>query len=83
MDYDAERRVVVLHGGGLSDTDKKETWTFDGKAWQLGTALGPARRYARLAFDARAKTIVLYGGFDREPSIEIWRFDGGAWTAVR
>jgi hypothetical protein len=83
MDYDAERRAVVMHGGGLGDADKKETWTFDGTRWTLASAGGPPRRYARLAFDARAKALILYGGFDREPSTELWRFDGRTWNLVR
>jgi hypothetical protein len=83
MDYDAERRVVVLHGGGAGDPDKHETWTFDGRAWTRAADTGPPRRYARLSFDPRTKSMLLYGGFDREPSNELWRFTSGAWNILR
>ena len=83
MDYDAHRRAVVLHGGGLSDDIKRETWTFDGKSWARAATSGPPRRYARMAYDVGSKAVLLYGGYDRNPSNEIWRFDGTAWSAVR
>jgi hypothetical protein len=73
----------VLHGGGAGDPAKRETWTFDGRAWSRVTDTGPPRRYARMMFDARTKAMLLYGGFDREPSNELWRFSGGAWNIVR
>ena len=41
---------------------------------------GPTRRFARLGFDSRARVLLLYGGFDREPSNELWQFDGSTWT---
>lgn len=79
MDYDAARRVVVMHGGGTGPEAPGETWAFDGRAWTRASTSGPRRRFARLAFDARSRAILLYGGFDREPSNELWRFDGAAW----
>jgi len=82
MDYDAERHVVVMHGGGVDDDAKKETWTFNGTTWTRAATTGPPRRYARLAFDPGARSIVLYGGFDRTPSNELWRFNGSAWSPI-
>jgi len=81
MGYDASRGAVVLHGGGLGTVDPGETWTYDGK-WTRTTASGPRRRYARLEFDTRANALLLYGGFDREPSNELWRLDGVNWKRV-
>jgi hypothetical protein len=82
MGFDGAQRHVVLHGGGLSDSEKKETWAFDGTAWSLVAPDGPPRRYARMAFDARANRMLLSGGFDREPSIELWSLSGVRWSAV-
>ena len=79
MGYNAARRVAVVHGGGLGDVDPGETWTFDGKSWTRASASGPRRRYARLEFDTRANALLLYGGFDREPSNELWRLNGTTW----
>lgn len=79
MDYDPVRRVVVMHGGGTGPEARGETWTFDGRAWKRAAAAGPRRRFARLAFDAASKAMLLYGGFDMQPSNELWRFDGTAW----
>ncbi len=83
MDYDAARRLVVLHGGGLQEAEQRETWTFDGRQWTREQTAGPARRYARLAFDPAAGSMLLFGGFDRNPSNELWRLAGNGWTRVR
>ena len=80
MSYDAERRVVVMHGGGIPPEVRGETWLYDGKRWTRATAEGPTRRYARLMFDSVAKAMLLYGGFDMAPSNELWRFDGKTWA---
>lgn len=82
MDYDAARQAVVMHGGGLGDSAPGETWTFDGRAWTPLAPTGPRRRFARLAFDPRTRTMLLFGGFDRQPSSEVWRLSGAAWTRV-
>lgn len=82
MGYDAARRVVVLHGGGLGPEDSGQTWTYDGRAWKLASAAGPPRRYAKLAFDRRAGALLLFGGFDREPSNELWRRADAGWSRI-
>lgn len=82
MGYDAARGAVIMHGGGLGDVDPGETWAYDGRSWKRLTADGPRRRYARLEFDQRAGGMLLYGGFDRQPSNELWRLDGVTWKRV-
>jgi hypothetical protein len=82
MGYDAARRVTVLHGGGLGDVDPGETWEYDGKKWTRVSASGPRRRYAKLVYDDRSKAMLLYGGFDREPSNELWRLRASSWDRV-
>ena len=79
MDYDPIHHVVVMHGGGTGPDAPGETWTFDGRAWKRASASGPRRRFARLAFDIKSKGMLLYGGFDMQPSNELWRFDGATW----
>ena len=66
----------------MDGTAPSETWTFNGRAWtKLGEA-GPRRRYARLAFDPGARAMLLYGGFDQQPSNELWRLSGVVWTKL-
>jgi hypothetical protein len=79
MGYDAARGAVVLHGGGSGPVDPGETWAFDGTSWARLTASGPRRRFARLEFDTKENALLLYGGFDREPSNELWRLTGTVW----
>jgi hypothetical protein len=81
MTYDAARRVVVLHGGGLEEASA-ETWTYDGRSWRRASTAGPRRRFARLEFDPGSGSLLLYGGFDRQPSNELWRFRDDTWTKV-
>jgi hypothetical protein len=82
MEYDAARQAVVMHGGGLEGTAPSETWTFNGRAWTKLGDTGPRRRYARLAFDPTARAMLLYGGFDQQPSNELWRLIGASWTKL-
>lgn len=82
MGYDAARGAVIMHGGGLGDVDPGETWAYDGRGWQRLTADGPRRRFARLEFDPRSGALLLYGGFDRQPSSELWTLRGTTWTRV-
>ena len=80
MGYDAARGAVIMHGGGLGEVDPGETWAYDGRSWRRLTASGPRRRFARLEFDPRAGGMVLYGGFDRQPSNELWRLRDSTWS---
>ncbi len=81
MAYDAVRRVIVLHGGGL-DEQSSETWKYDGRAWTRADVSGPPRRYAKMTFDPRTRSILLYGGFAREPSNELWRLGDSSWQRI-
>ena len=82
MDYDAGRRLTIMHGGGLGPVDPSETWAYDGTRWTRLTSSGPRRRYARLAFDTHERAMLLYGGFDREPSNELWRLRASSWERI-
>jgi hypothetical protein len=79
MGYDAARKASIVQGGGLGDVDPNETWAFDGRAWMRVTAAGPRRRYAKLTFDTKANVMLLYGGFDQQPSNILWKLNGSTW----
>jgi hypothetical protein len=82
MEFDAARQAVVMHGGGMEGTAPGETWTFNGRTWMKLGESGPRRRFARLAYDSRARVMLLYGGFDQQPSNELWRLSGAMWTKL-
>ena len=82
MGYDATRGATVMHGGGLGEVDPGETWSYDGKKWTRASASGPRRRYAKLVFDDRSNSMLLYGGFDREPSNELWQLHDATWRRL-
>ena len=81
MVYDPTRRVIALHGRGL-DQQATETWTYDGRAWTRAGFKGPSRRYAKTVFDGRGRSVLLYGGFARQPSNERWRLGESGWELV-
>lgn len=83
--YDAARRRVVLFGGyrrGPSGTERLgDTWEWDGARWEQVATTGPApRNGSSMAWDERARRIVLAGGPPRLVPPETWSWDGAAWT---
>lgn len=89
MAYDASRRVVVLFGGGPSgagaDPDHGDTWEWNGATWtQKGAVVvPPPRSNHAMAYDARRKRVVLFGGErGNEYLDDTWEWDGTTWTAV-
>lgn len=91
MAYDAARGKVVMFGGayasGGQSYDLDETWTWDGQTWeQLQPATSPpARRLAKMAYDAANDRIVLFGGYmlsDPLGADDTWVWDGTDWTEV-
>ena len=67
------------HPGPLGDT-----WAWDGAAWHRAAVSGPAPLYsASLAYDAKRKVYVLFGGQTAKgASDETWTWDGKAWKAL-
>ncbi|TMC70162.1 MAG: hypothetical protein E6J18_10585 [Chloroflexi bacterium] len=63
---------------------KGDTWTWDGASWHREAATGPSSRYlASLAFDAKHKVYVMFGGQTAKGSSdETWTWDGSAWKAA-
>ncbi|MDX2094290.1 MAG: DUF4215 domain-containing protein [Kofleriaceae bacterium] len=88
MAYDRERQHVVLFGGVIgSQHALRDQWTWDGVTWQLAEVSGPApsaRCGHVMAYDARRKVIVLFGGSDCGDNetmfADTWEWNGTTWT---
>ena len=94
---DAEGNLL-LHGGAVAreaadgSTEfvvQGDTWRWDGKAWTQVATDGPAPRdHHAMVFDAKAKTFVLFGGSDADPSGrttlygDTWAWRGSRWELV-
>jgi Galactose oxidase, central domain len=82
MAYDPARRLTIMHGRGTGPDAPGETWAYDGTRWSRLSGTGPRRRFARLDFDIRQRAMLLFGGFDREPSNELWRLRDASWERI-
>lgn len=60
-----------------------DTWASEGVTWRRVAAGGPSPRYsAALAYDAKHKVFVLFGGQTAKGSSgETWTWDGTSWKA--
>jgi hypothetical protein len=88
MAYDASQKKIVLFGGcAESACPDSETWIYDpaGNAWSRAspsTSPGP-RWIHKMAYDADAGKVVLFGGVDRvSPLGDTWTYDvaSNTWT---
>lgn len=63
--WDVYRNVGVLYGGAASgSTWYGDTWEWDGTRWQQVNGPGPGRRGMHaMAYDAKRRTVVLFGGW--------------------
>jgi L-ascorbate metabolism protein UlaG (beta-lactamase superfamily) len=97
MTYDADRGEVVLYGGNrvlFGDSTHPpemlgDTWTLRGGRWVRAAAKGPSpRAEAAVAYDARRRRTVLFGGYDLAPDGrphrlgDTWEWDGVRWAHV-
>ena|GEM_PF-2447694 len=83
--FDVDRRVMVLFGGGISNSGSgfDDTWTWDGQAWtqQRPAHSPPGRSYAAMAYDVIHHRMVLYEPAHGESlPPETWTWDGTDWT---
>jgi hypothetical protein len=84
MAYDANARVIIVHGGvrsadGVALTD---TWAWNGKVWKLLTMEGP-RSIFGAATTALDSGIVMFGGHMlRGSSAATWQWDGRSWRTI-
>ncbi|GAC1684810.1 MAG: hypothetical protein PVS2B1_04400 [Candidatus Dormibacteraceae bacterium] len=85
--------LLVACGGSQATTPvpspqrpgpQADTWTSDGAAWHRAAGTGPTSRYlASLAYDAKRKAYVLFGGQTAKGSSdETWTWAGTAWKAA-
>ena len=91
MVYDSQRRDVVLFGGvgrspgpGQPQPNFNDTWVWNGKAWRMASAEGPAVRDRHaMAFDSKAGVVLLYGGGTRAGQLDdMWQWDGRRWSQI-
>jgi cysteine-rich repeat protein len=84
--YDAQERAVVLFGG-LDAHARNDLWGWDGARWQRlassvsPASLPPARYRHGMAYDARNKLVVVFGGLDENsmPLGDTWTWNGTDW----
>lgn len=91
MAYDVAHDQTVMFGGrgvqgGRTVSGLDDTWIFDGRGWlQIKTDVQPIARYGHaMAYDAKRKRVVLFGGFSSGTSTALadtWEWDGVRWTA--
>ncbi|MFZ4430540.1 MAG: Kelch repeat-containing protein, partial [Phycisphaerales bacterium] len=81
--YDEARRQIVAFGG-YDGGEPRDTWSWNGTAWQVLSTTGPAaRRQYAMAYDSARGQVVMYGGVsDASTSVirETWLWNGSSWT---
>jgi hypothetical protein len=74
-------RLILF--GGSGDDPPRETWAFDGTAWQRLTSIFqevPGRSNAAMAYDPHRERTVMFGGGDEGFVLEdLWEWDGNRW----
>lgn len=96
--FDPSRGVTVVFGGGVPGVNgssvvlSRETWEWDGAAWQSRNVLGPAARCgAAMAYDPVNQRVLLHGGstvfstnFNTlERQSDLWAWDGQTWNELQ
>ena len=95
--YDSVRQKVIVFGGnrvlfGRRPAESRfldDTWEWDGRKWTQIKAPGPSpRAEAAIAFDAKRRRVVLFGGYDRIDEKlnrmgDTWEWDGFSWTQIK
>jgi hypothetical protein len=84
MVYDEVRGVVLMFGGGCSDSGAifGDTWAWDGTTWTVQASIGPSPRIGHgMVFDSGRSRVVLFGGYDGTQFYnDTWEWDGQAWA---
>ena len=90
MAYDPVSKKIVVFGG-IGNTYRNDTWTFDGTAWtkEHPPMAPPVRTGAAMLFDRKTKKVVMFGGYDGGHTNasflrDTWLWDGATstWTEV-
>lgn len=80
MGYDAARGGVILRGGAAEVRD--QTWLYRDGRWSRLEVPGPGRSFPVLFTDPFSGRVMMYGGFERQPSNELWRLEESGWARV-
>ena len=95
--WDPSRKRLVVFGGRMDSAGVRSfpthTWEWDGRTWSRFDLPGPTpvgRTGHVMAYDARAKMIVLHGGLhgtgtpgvDRVPLTDTWAWTGTQWRLL-
>jgi hypothetical protein len=86
--YDQATRQLLLFGGSSRPATEGgflgDTWVWTGRTWtRLHPAVSPpARHNADLVYDAAAKKVVLFGGYNGSYLGDTWSWNGTTWTEL-
>ncbi|HUN82230.1 MAG TPA: kelch repeat-containing protein [Phycisphaerae bacterium] len=88
MVFDQARDRVLLFGGYNPQNSPSyfaDTWEWDGTNWTLRATTGPSPRIAAaMAFDARRRRVILFGGGNNTTYYgDTWEWDGAVWTQTQ
>ena len=92
MAYDPDANRVVLFGGWTMRRDNtlfptNDTWIWDGTDWTKirPPVSPPPRQQAAMAYDAKNKRVVLFGGSKPDDPFagDTWTFDGTRWRELK
>ncbi len=82
--YDSVRRRHVITGGVSASYQRlADIWEWDGNAWYLTVASGPAARSSHaMTYDVARRKTVMSGGYDVNYNVlrDVWEWNGTRWT---
>jgi hypothetical protein len=86
LSYDASRERIVHFGGvNMDDTYERDTWEWDGNAWEQVTNIGPPARLAHAMTGTSGATLLFGGLAPHVPNTpyelfqDTWTWDGEYW----
>lgn len=90
MAWNAERREVVLFGGGAQDPNGSwdgaalgDTWVWDGTGWERRPDPGGPARFHVPLLTGGPDGVVLFGGSNPDGShADVWQWDGTRWHLI-
>jgi cysteine-rich repeat protein len=89
--YMPDLRMTVVTGGRVNQTTLREVWGWDGAKWMQLPNMPDARDGHAMAYDAKRKRLVVFGGCTSIPGEafggcdlhdDTWEFDGTTWTTI-
>ena len=90
MVYDGDHKKIILFGGFSASDRKSDTWIYDiaTSTWTNVTPdkSPPRRSDMGIAYDAGAKKVVIFGGYNRDDTISddtwVYDFEANTWTQM-